>query len=143
MNQLFKLVKKSFRQANNISITSKMTLKTYTKTHFEKICSHEINKLKNAFNNLQEYNENIDSIDYNKINDSLMISIDHVGSFQFTYDPEHSLFYYFSPLSGNYTYYYNEEEDKFYSIRDEHIMEEMLVKEILKVGSEELWSINL
>lgn len=38
-----------------------------------------------------------------------------------------------SPVSGGHVYYYNENEDQLCNTRDEHIMEELLTRELLKI----------
>ena len=133
IRKLSKIIKKGIRQPNNISASHNLTPSPITPASFTKNSSILINKLKLAFLEIQEIDDNIENVDYNKVNDSLMVSIDDIGTFSLSYDENNCLFYLNSPMSGCYSYYYNEEEDKFYSTRDEHILTELLTREILKV----------
>lgn len=75
----------------------------------------------------------IKAIHFTDLNNALTVEVEDQGEFKLFIDPKDSLLYMFSPVSGSYVYYYNQAEDKFYNTRDEHNMEEMLTREVLKI----------
>lgn len=54
---------------------------------------------------------------------------DGQGSMILEANPELSTLFYSSPLSGTYKYYYDEEQKRFYSNKDGHLLDENLSRE--------------
>lgn len=55
-----------------------------------------------------------------------------IGSFLFQRSLQHSTFYYTSPISGVFKYYYEPTEQRWLSNKDKHLLEDNLVRETSK-----------
>ena len=63
-------------------------------------------------------------------NSVLKVEIEHLGLYTFVTDKNDHVLFFNSPLSGIYKYYFEEENDRFVSTRDGHLLLENLTREI-------------
>mmetsp|Transcript_40187 Transcript_40187/g.46836 ORF Transcript_40187/g.46836 Transcript_40187/m.46836 type:complete len:178 (+) Transcript_40187:33-566(+) len=101
-----------------------------------------LNRLEDAFNQLKVDEPRISSIkrddfieenltDEKKIN-TLTVTIDDLGVYEFKVFQKEKLVYVLSPVGGINKYYFDEPNERWVSNRDKHFLEELLVRETTK-----------
>jgi len=62
----------------------------------------------------------------------LAVNIEHLGEYSIKVNEKDQLVYLQSPLSGINKYYFDTANEKWISSRDKHIMDELVVRELVK-----------
>ena len=132
---LNKIKRASFftNSVDNIGGLETKVFPRYEENRFDKIAYSRIRLIEKAFHALKEADDSVASVTFTDYNNTLKVYVIDQGEFKLFSDNSQSFVYLFTPLSGSFSYYYNEEEGKFYNTRDEHIMEEMLTRNVLKI----------
>ena len=99
---------------------------------FADISNRKINRFQNAFKNLQQDEPLIQHVGVSSYDNTLIVQIENLGEYKVWADLENSLLYLFSPHTGNFSYYFDESENLWISTKDKHILDEHLVRELLK-----------
>ena len=134
MHNLSKILKRHVFNNRLKSIAQFAPLKTqkYPPEIFTEIYNNKIHTLQSAFLKLQEFDTIISHVGLSNYNNTLIIELQNIGVYKIWVDSSECLLYFFSPNSGNFTYYYNKEENQWTNIKDGHIFEDFLVRELLK-----------
>eukprot|EP01017_Pseudomicrothorax_dubius_P033058 TRINITY_DN4387_c0_g1_i1.p1 TRINITY_DN4387_c0_g1~~TRINITY_DN4387_c0_g1_i1.p1 ORF type:complete len:166 (-),score=18.53 TRINITY_DN4387_c0_g1_i1:203-700(-) len=103
---------------------------------FEKQRDLLIGKLEGAFNEVKEIETRIKEVApfYDAEEDIaiLHVRIDDFGLYVFKFDNKDQILYFTSPVSGVMKYFFDEQNERWISNRDKHLLEELLVRETTK-----------
>ena len=131
---LFKNIKKFVfnNRLKNVGQINPIKITKYSPEMFREIYNREILILESAFVKLQEFDSIISHVGISNFNNTLMVEMENIGTYKIWMDPSECLLYFFSPNSGNFTYYYEDQEKRWNNIKDGHILEDLLCRELIK-----------
>ncbi len=99
-----------------------------SKEDFNKKSSYYLNSLSLAFQSIDDTN-----ITLEELNDTtLTIKAGKIGNYIFTIDSDQLQITMNSPVSGYFKYYYNKTNGFWCNIKDEHILDDLLIREFCK-----------
>jgi frataxin-like iron-binding protein CyaY len=74
----------------------------------------------------------VQHVGLSSLNNTVTAEIAGLGTYKLSKDEPECFLYLFSPHTGNFNYYYNQEENMWVNTKDEHVLDEYLVRELLK-----------
>ncbi len=116
----------------NVGSLSQAEIPKFSPEQFELISITKILKNQEAFKKLRQDNQVIENVSLSGYNNALSVGISEVGTYKIWADVPSSLLYLFSPHSGTYSYYYNKDQDQWSNTKDDHFMEDLMTRELLR-----------
>ncbi len=116
----------------NVGSFQKLEFPKYPREEFELVAWKKLLKYETAFKSLQAQDPLIEHVGISNYNNALSVEIKDVGTYKISVDIPNSLLYLFSPHSGTYSYYYNKDQDQWTNTKDEHYMEDLVTRELLR-----------
>ena len=116
----------------NVGTFQKIEFPKYPREEFELVAWQKLLKYQTAFKKLQELDPAIEHVGISNYNNTLSVDIKDLGTYKISVDIPNSLVYLFSPYSGTYSYYYKKDQDQWANTKDEHYMEDLVTRELLR-----------
>lgn len=98
----------------------------------------KLHTIRNAFEKMKEDEEKIQMVNLYKMESEsghdfeLSVDIETMGTYKFQVSVEQQVLYMFSPLTGVYRYYYDENESRWLNTKDQHMIDEYIVRELAR-----------
>ena len=122
----------SNNRLNNIGHFQAFEYPKFPLDKFTQLSTKKIDGLETAFLKLQSSNEIITKVGLSKNSDTLLVELVDIGTYKISADSQECFMYLSSPKSGDFTYFFNEKENLWQNTKDEHILDEFIVREFLK-----------
>lgn len=104
---------------------------------FKRLAEKKLGQLERAFEDYKSQEPRVSDVDrYVEIdsdNQILSVVIDDVGVYVFRANQESELIYAVSPLSGVMKYFYLQDQKRWCSNKDEHLLDELLMRDLMTV----------
>lgn len=104
----------------------------FPRDEFNAAADKKLSRIYLALARLKEADPRLTHVGQSALNNAVFAEVEGLGTYRLWKDDLECFLYLFSPHTGNFTYYLNKPEDLWQNTKDEHVLDEYLVRELLK-----------